>query len=194
MAITEQERARRAAFGRGIIEGVRMAGIHNPEQYVNSSRLEQKLESITALERKVFEATPLSEAWTASQIVRELLRQSVPVSTHQVNGALHHLAQMKLVREPERGHFMRDRVKPAKADKAPPLESTPAEAEPMPEPKSATQPADCLTRLANLAVLLRRAADEAEAVALDVEEEKRSLSRDSERLRQLQALLKGGEV
>ena len=195
MAITDQERARRAAFGRGLVEGLRMAGVENPEEHMNINRLHQKLESASGLERKVFQAVPISTPWDAAAIARELLRTSVSAPVNHVAGCLGKLVQMKLVREPVRGQFIRCQIKP---EKDTPINHKDHKADMSKESRESSEAApaaaeatDCVTRLANIAVLLRRAADEAEAVALDFDEEKRDLTRDGERLRQLQALLKG---
>lgn len=174
-----------------------MAGVENPEAYMNINRIEQKLESASSLERKVFQAVPISSPWDAAAIARELLRLSVSVPVNHVAGCLGRLVQMKLVREPVRGQFIRCQVKPEKETPVNPKVNMPKDKEPQQLNEAAPavpQVADCITRLANIAVLLRRAADEAEAVALDFDEEKRALTRDGERLRQLQALLKGIEA
>ena len=61
--------------------------------------------------------------------------------------------------------------------------------------KTKEQPAtaandDCLSRPADMAPRQRTTASEVEAIALDVEERITNVQRDSEKLRQLQALLK----
>jgi len=55
------------------------------------------------------------------------------------------------------------------------------------EPTAAT---DTLSRLATLGALLRRASEECDAIALDVEERVTAAGQDGEKLRQLQSLLK----
>ena len=59
-----------------------------------------------------------------------------------------------------------------------------------PQP-SAPERDDSLSRLANLGALLRRAADECDAIALDVEARVQAAGKEGETLRQLKALLTG---
>lgn len=70
-------------------------------------RARKLLSGQTTLAQKVFEAIPIGEAWSATQIKGELDRQGKALSTtiSQIHGCLYHLVGSGLVCEPSTGLF-----------------------------------------------------------------------------------------
>lgn len=156
---------------------------------MKESRALQLEQGLNGVARKVYEAVPAQEPWAKDQICREILRAGSNVSRDVVDSCLHALRGRGLVKEPERGKFIR-----ASRRAKQPLDDIQNPPEPLKEDRNMsttkTQTPDALGRLAGVAKLLRQAAEEIEAAALDFEERTQEQDRDTEKLRQLQALLK----
>lgn len=202
MGVSAAESSRRASYGRGVADGLRMAGVTNPGEYMNASKLARVESGLNTMARKVLEAVPKKEVWTKSQIARELHRSgSSSAGRDVVDGCLNTLKESGLIREPEHGSFIRVSTReptvvtvtkkpfttPTAKEENEPMPTIPTRADAAapvsPEP-------DTLSRLANLGALLRRAADECDAIALDVESRVQAAKQDGEQLRQLKQLLK----
>ena len=145
--------------------------------------------SQTATAKKVYDARPIAEAWDARKIATELRRKGCNIDFRYIEGALAHLVEAGLLKEPHKGEFVRVPMKP---------ELVRAELEDVseqPRPQAAEQiqvmqKIDPLTRLAAAAGQLRRLAEEIETAALDAQREIEAAGAGSQKLRQLQALLK----
>lgn len=189
MPVTDHERARRATFGRGVAEGLRLAGVPNPGILMNNAKLARLESGLNTMARKVLEAVPMQQPWHKDQIVAEMRRTGSNAGRDVIEGCLATLTARGLAKEQPRAHFIRAAARPP----APPQPADPImQANPStPSATSAATPApDTLGRLANLGVLLRRAAEECDAIALEVEERVQAAGEDGDKLRQLQALLK----
>lgn len=178
------------AYGRGLFDGLRMAGIENPETFMNNARQKAIEDSLTGIARKVYEATPLNEQWSAQQICTELFRTGHRTDLHTVSGCLNSLIASGLIREATRNGFTRVAPKPQ-----PQLAAVQEQPQPASEP---SKPADPLSRLASLAEKaralsgdLKTLATEIESAALDVESRIELEHADTAKLRQLQQILKG---
>lgn len=193
MSVTPGEQSRRASYGRGVIEGLRMAGVPNPGDFMNASKLARLESSLNASARKVLDAVPMQEPWSKTQIVAELKRQGRSATPEVVIGCLGHLTETGLIKEPTRGNFIRVPARqPSPTEKelpTVPSTATPIALQPVKAAAQAEVP-DTLTRLANLGALLRRAADEVDSLALDVEERVRVAGQGDEELRKMKAVLK----
>ena len=202
MSLSETEIQRRRAFGRGIYHGLIAAGISDPEKFMNTTRLARIENGLNSLAKKVLDAVPATETWTKEQIASELYREGHRVALNVMVGALSRMCDQGLVREPERGRFIRVQGQDAEtidqqeitivSSTIQPIrpEAPPPPPPPAPPPPRDTPPRDVLTRLAQIAVMLRSLANETEAIALETEERMQELKRDTEKLRQLQQLLK----
>ncbi|VTU38365.1 hypothetical protein H4CHR_04407 [Variovorax sp. PBS-H4] len=157
---------------------------------MNANKLARIESGLNGMAKKVLEAVPMQSPWSKDQIAVELRRLGSSASRDVIDGCLNTLCERGAVKEPTRGNFIRVLARQ-------PITTTqeldmPATIRPIATP-APVQPAtadDTLSRLANLGALLRRAADEAEAIALDVEDRVKAAGKDGEKLRQLQALLK----
>jgi len=193
MTVTPTEQSRRMSFGRGVMEGLRMAGVQNPGDVMNAAKLARIESGLNSMAKKVLGAVPIQAPWSKEQIVSELRRAGATVDRAVVDGCLITLCERGLVKEPSRGSFIRviARLITQATEEFHDMSANarPAAAQ-QPQP-SAPERDDSLSRLANLGALLRRAADECDAIALDVEARVQAAGKEGETLRQLKALLTG---
>lgn len=196
----------RRVYSRGLFDGLRMAGIDNPEDFLSAAKLERVERELSGIVRKVFEALPASEPWSPSQVLAEMARQTGSRPEHRaVTACLGQLVERGLAKEPTRGLFVRAHTKPQLAAVPQATASVPSlpcareEAPAMSKPITAekSNSADPMDRLAALASTLKglgaqvsQIAREVEDVAIGVEERVQRIHADTEKLRQLQALLK----
>ncbi|WP_155947209.1 hypothetical protein [Pseudacidovorax intermedius] len=165
-----------------------MAGVANPGAFMNANKLARIESGLNTMASKVLDAVPIQQAWSKAQIASELHRTGCGASRDVVDGCLGTLKDRGAIKEPKPGHFQRVAARPitTAANEA----MTPATIHPI-EPAAAPSSDDTLSRLANLGALLRRAADECDALGLEVEERVKDAGKDGAKLRQLQAILKG---
>jgi len=211
MSAPEQSAPHRRSYGRGFFDGLRTAGIDNPEEFLNAQKQQRVEDGLTAIMRKVYDAVPEQDPWTVSQIVAEISRITRSSMDHRtVLGVLGQLKERGLVKEPASKEFIRakhrhatlavvdGRAEPAEAIAAPTeLNVAPIVGAPMPALDAVTEQQEPMDRLAALAALMRdmaeqmaKSAREAEDVALEVEQRMERIKADTLKLRQLQALLK----
>lgn len=171
---------------------------------MNEAKMSRILESFNGIARKVLNAVPIEEAWTAVQIAAEMRRTTgANPDVQVVQGCLARAVESGLVREPERGRFQQVKIRHAApaAPKEPPPVSQKPKVVTMPAPREqplAEQACAPLDRLGSIASMLRAKAEELEeladaieAAALDADDRLQRVSEDSTKLRQLQAILKG---
>ena len=85
----------RRIFGRGMLEGVRAAGIPNPEEFLmNQKRMRSVVAGLNGVATKVLSAVPLVEDWTLNQIAAELHRQDKGYTLDVVEGSLAKLLEV----------------------------------------------------------------------------------------------------
>jgi hypothetical protein len=182
-------------YGRGLFDGLRMAGVENPEEFMQASKLVKAEQGLNGVMKKVLDAVPISEAWSKSQVVGELRRTGHNIGADVVESCLNAMRGKGLITEPVRGTFKRiaPKQKPQTEMEEPPMPA------PHPfDPINATEPArDPLSRMADvaksarsLASALQQLASEVEEIAIASEERLEQISKDTEKLRQLQQLLK----
>lgn len=89
----------RRIFGRGMLEGVRAAGIPNPEEFLMSQKtLRGAVAGLNGVATKVLAAVPLAEEWTIAQIGAELHRQGFTYQLDVVEGSLAKLLEIGAVK------------------------------------------------------------------------------------------------
>lgn len=146
----------------------------------------QKLAGQSGIAQKVFEAVPIQEAWPPNQIGQAIARVcGSQLDGHTILGCLGRLKDAGLVREVEPQRFRRTAVSPVSIK---PKEAMPAPQKPAPQPAAPTSAIDLL---AGIAKSMRALAGEIETAALAIEEGQAKADEDVQKLRQLQALLKG---
>jgi hypothetical protein len=194
MTVGATEQSRRVSFGRGVIEGLRMAGVQNPGDVMNAAKLARIESGLNSMAKKVLGAVPIQTPWSKEQIVSELRRAGATVDRAVVDGCLINLCERGVVKEPARGTFVRviaRLITPATEEIQNVPTTTARAAAPASQSQAAPERNDSLSRLANVAALLRRAADEIDGIALDVETRVQAAGKEGETLRQLKALLTG---
>lgn len=196
MTVGAIEQSRRVSFGRGVIEGLRMAGVQNPGDVMNAAKLARIESGLNSMAKKVLGAVPIQTPWSKEQIVSELRRAGATVDRAVVDGCLINLCERGVVKEPARGTFVRviaRLITPATEEiqNVPTATVTARTNAPASQSQAAPERDDSLSRLANVAALLRRAADEIDGIALDVETRVQAAGKEGETLRQLKALLTG---
>lgn len=157
-------------------------------------RLAAHESGLNGVARKVLDAVPVSEPWSKTAIHAEIRRTGTNVDGRIVDGCLETLRGRGLIREPERGLFIRVTAKPKVVRLERSQERTDETDEtPTPAPKEDAMPApqaDPLEKMARLAESARKLATEIENVALEIEAQAEKVRQDTATLRQLQTLLK----
>lgn len=160
-----------------------------------------RLESgLNTMAKKVLDAVPIKDPWSRDQIIGELRRGGMTPDRAVIDGCLAHLCDARLVKQSTPGLYIRVLARQTN--------TTTQEIDPVPSttrtitaaqtplqpstvtPSAALSPGDkFVTRLGDLGALLRRAAEEADAIALDVDAQLQLAAAGGDKLRQLKALL-----
>ena len=164
---------------------------------ISQTRFKQMFNVLNAPVKKVYEAVPVSEAWTTTQIIAEISRLGYSMrDSKAIIGCLDTLKRQGLIQEPERGSFVRIEVKETVTTFDKFIEETK-------EKTVATKPVTqikqptldrliSLSEKANgLATQMKSLAADLENVALEIEAEIQENSTSAQKLKQLQELLKG---
>jgi len=161
---------------------------------------------LTSVAQKVYEAVPIAEAWSQSQIYAELSRKQISANHRVMVGCLDNLVSQGLIAEPSRGMFRRVAIRPAKVAPTPaPAPDTPPQQEepmkpalaPAPAPVAAPtiSPIDRLgllaSRVAAISAELATLATDISNATVEAQMQMEANAEDTQKLRQLQAILKG---
>jgi len=158
---------------------------------VNEAKIARLESGLNGIARKVLDSVPVLVPWGKDQIHGELRRQGVGCDRALVDGCLDNLRGRGLIREPARGQFIRITGKTTSPQPEEDMATTRAQVlQPQAVEMQVAEKKDSLSRLADCAKSLRQMADQVDAIVLDVEERVQTIERDTEKLRQLQALLK----
>lgn len=164
---------------------------------ISQTRFKQMFNVLNAPVKKVYEAVPVSEAWTSTQIIAEISRLGYSMrDSKAIIGCLDTLKRQGLIQEPERGSFIRIEVKETTTfDKF--IEETKGKTMATSKPVTQIKQSNLdrlisLSEKANgLAAQMKAMATELENVALEIEAEIQENSTSAQKLKQLQELLKG---
>lgn len=157
---------------------------------MNEAKITRLESGLNGMAKKVLEAVPAQSPWSKDQIAVEMRRLGSGADRQVLEGCLDTLRGRGLIKEPTRGQFIRVVGKTTTNQLEEDTLSTQAPPARLPA-SAAPAKKDPLTRLADAAKLLRQAADEIDAAALDAAEQVQTAAKDTEKFRQLQALLKG---
>jgi hypothetical protein len=197
--MSEEQKTIRRIFGRGVLAGLKMAGITNPGDVMNSAKLEEAERSLNAMATKVLNACPLQEPWKLHQIMGEMSRNGQNPDKAVVEGCMTTLKHKGLVREAPPGHYIRVSAKPrtTPAQGAQPPEEAPTREVAAVPPVLDVLPVDPLERLMALAGGMRKLsaqiamlADEADNIVLAIEEKQQTDTAAMAKLRQFQAMIR----
>jgi hypothetical protein len=153
---------------------------------MNEAKISRIESGLNGMAKKVLDAVPAQSPWSKDQIAIEIRRRGSGADRAVLDGCLDSLRGRGLIKEPTRGQFIRvvGKITTKQPEEDITVTNQVPPARPAPEKK------DSLSRLAELAKTLRSAADQIDAVALDVEERVQTIEKDTDKLRQLQVLLK----
>lgn len=170
---------------------------------MSDKRLAAVERGLNGMERKVLEAVPMQEPWSAKAIQQELHRMGKPLEIKQLAFSLRSLREVGLIKINNTGEYIRVAVEPPRAAKEPfpakpsiqvqtekktmTLKPAPA-AEPQP---IATGKVDLMAQLARRAASLRKEADALDELALAIGEREQQHEAELARFNQLRELLKG---
>jgi hypothetical protein len=184
-----QEALRHMAAGKAAFE------TQQKEEMISSSRFKQIHIGLYALAQKVYSAVPISEPWSTSYIQCEMQRNGGSNKDMSIiSGCLNSLVASGLIVEKERGTFMRAPVKDKPIDKQ--SEQPTSKKEPMAtlSPKTHRSPVAILSAISTRANVtadaLKKLAEDIEMAALEIEESISLGDAETQKLRQLQQLLK----
>lgn len=148
---------------------------------MNPVRYHEAVRALNATLRKVFDATPINEAWSVHAIGGELTRSGRRFEMQMLVGCLNSLKKDGLLKEPEPSYFTR--IPPPPVKESTPKEPTVAQ----PAPKAA----DPLDELTQLSQDLFEMSDKIEAITKAIRAKLAEVEQQGEKFKQLQALLKG---
>lgn len=169
---------------------------------LSETRHKALLESQTSTARKVYSSVPIAEDWTCKQIHTEMLRIGTGRELSVTQGCLATLTRAGLVQEVKRGIFRRAPVRLQNevaandggieyADTSAPTEEVEMPTNTPAKPANHMQIMDDLSRRATeMAAALRDLAHDIEAAAIAIDEQMQVEGANTEKLKQLQALLK----
>lgn len=171
---------------------------------MNNARFQSILKNLTNVARKVFDAIPISEAWTTQQVRSELIRSGVAVTREYsvIEGCINNLVSSGIVIENPRGYFKRVAVNEPDNQKRQivpkPIQQPKTVSEPEQMSTEEKKPFSVLDRLAGLAnrastlaISMKALASEIETAAIEAEQEMEKHAEGRKKLEQLQSLLKG---
>lgn len=151
---------------------------------MDETKANEILNGHMSIVRKVYGAVPMREAWTLSQIQSELLRMGLRHDRRSIERCVRCLVESGLVRRMQGDVFIRVQIhRKERAVKAAKEVTTPTEVP--------ARPKTLLEIAGQMAAMLRSTANEIEALALSYEDQLKKCGEDSEKLKQLQTLLKG---
>lgn len=159
---------------------------------VQAQKLARAAETLSGVAKRVLDAVPIAEPWTATAICSELGRNGSRVDFNIVLGCLNTHKQAGLVKEPMNQYFQRVAYTvPEKAKPAP----QPANVVPIMNAEKMTE-REPLESIGAMAQRLREAgralimwAEDLERLGLEFESRVDKAGQDGEKLRQLQTIL-----
>ena len=155
---------------------------------LNQQKFDQMHRGMSAQAKKVYEAIPIAESWTPTQIMQELHRKNISMrDVNVVMGCLNSLIDCNLVVEPVKGVFRREPIRPkCESQDTQPIE----QAKEKEVNKTVIAPVSPIDLLGAFATRLRELANDAENIAIAVAGQAEKNEAETAKMRQLQALLK----
>jgi hypothetical protein len=168
---------------------------------ISQRRFDRMFSGQTDTAKKVYNIVPIQEAWGAAKIASELKRQGVNLNFPVVMGCLDTLIRAGLVKEPLKGDFQREAIKPEpvkEQNKEPEMNRSNANATATAAPSVVTKvqkdPLDILGGLAQRAALLsntlKELASDISNAAVEIQEQLEANDEQVKKVKQLQTLMK----
>ena len=150
--------------------------------------IEREESALNSQAKKVLSVTPFVAEWTISEILAELSRLGQSTDFKVVQACLSNLVDRGLVKKTG-DRYQRIQARPRIRSQA--VANDEMATMPACEPAAAPKDVSLLSKIATLSASLRSTANALDDIALEVEERITEAGRGSEKLRQLQQLLKG---
>lgn len=103
----ESQRSIRSVYGRGLFDGLRMAGIKNVEEFMNLNRLRRIEEGLTGQARKVYEQVPAESTVTVKDVMDRMFEKGSRPERRVVEACLHDLDERGLIKQQNPGSYRR---------------------------------------------------------------------------------------
>lgn len=171
---------------------------------MNEAKFKALHGGLSAQAKRVYEAVPIKDQWNTAQIIIETRRLHPSMREQRtILGCLDTLVRSGLVVEPERGYFRREFCGKPRQEKPPPVPATPVTQEaPVQDKKPAhrvtVDQASPMEKISHLQSMVGKImadvkllSDAIETVAIEVEMQFSERDAESQKLKQLQSLLKG---
>lgn len=178
--MTEARTSSRRSYGKGFYDGLRAAGVKAIGETMNKKKFSELYDGMTSQPRDVYESVPIKTSYSIGQIMDDMNRRGVAQTKTIVENCLTMMIKNGLVKQQKTGFYIREQVRDA--DVQPVATEKPINS------KSNNSPIQLLNTLAEKA---RHLAEELEYAAIEIEQEFQNSESKSEKLKQLQALLKG---
>jgi hypothetical protein len=99
-------------YGRGFHDGLKVAGKQLvKEKVMNEAKFQSVFRNVSEQAKKVYNAVPISESWSSSQIMAELARTNRSTEHRVVLGCLASLREVGLIKESATGLWIRTEVR-----------------------------------------------------------------------------------
>lgn len=199
----------RKVYARGFFDGLAAVQMASQDPYsMTPSKFQLILNGQTNTAKKVYQAVPMQEAWSSARIHQELLRinEGGGRDIRVTAGCLKALKEAGLLKEPERGEYMRLDIRTPRpprmvtfADQEQQQETIEVQAMPIiainpTKTQQKPSPMELLAALASRSKELGRLASsleaDIEAAAITIEDYIANEAANSAKLKQLQELLK----
>lgn len=179
-------------YGRGLVEGLKLAGVENPGDVMNNVRLKSMEEGLNGAARKVYDMIPITGVISIPDIIRSARERGQTIEHSIVKGVIANLLDKGLIRSVS-DKYQRIAPKPVVVrDNTEKPMNPPATQEREPE-----RPCDPIGRMAlieaqlkEVAQTLQKIAKDVADTALDVEAFVERIRTDNAKVSQLKELLK----
>lgn len=179
-------------FGRGLVEGLKMAGIENPGDVMNNVRLKSMEEGLNGAFRKVYDVIPISGVISLPDIIQALRAHGQRIDHGVAKAAIGELLDKGLIRSVS-DKYQRIAPKPVvvKDVSEKPIEPPSAKD---PEPERPCNPIERMSRIEahikEVVESLEKIAKEVADTAIDAEMFVERIKNDNTKVQQLKELLK----
>lgn len=103
----DSQRSLRSVYGRGLFDGLRMAGVQNVKEFMNLNRLKRIEESLTGQARKVYEQIPVESNVSVKDVMDRLFEKGSRPERRVIEACLHDLDERGLIKQQSPGAYRR---------------------------------------------------------------------------------------
>ena len=179
----------RKVYAKGFFDGLRAGG-----EMLTEQRQREKLDSLSSIEKKIFDSTPRMESWNSQKVGSEIYRKTrASVDIKAIGSGLNKLQNIGLVVEGPKGQFRQSPIKLVQDTKPLAIPDFPRKEDLTLPQKDAEAPVDALGRVgAKLRIAaagLSDLADEVDRCAIELQDFDDQNANEITKLRQLKELL-----